>query len=149
MLAGVIVASVCTAFLYRRQTRSLEAGSAAAQQRLAELASASFTNMRTVRIFAGEALEQRCVGRRWAGWLGGWGLPCELRFAARLAAAPSLGAVRAEPVALPLCTQAGRRRFGQQVARSYNSGVGFARAKATLESELRGCRGCWEACSFA
>lgn len=59
VLAGVIVASVCTAFLYRRQTRSLEAGSAAAQQRLAELASASFTNMRTVRIFAGEALEQR------------------------------------------------------------------------------------------
>jgi len=59
VLAGVIVASVCTAFLYRRQTRSLEAASAAAQQRLAELASASFTNMRTVRIFAGEALEQR------------------------------------------------------------------------------------------
>ena len=53
------MASVCTAFLYRRQTRSLEAASAAAQQRLAEVSSASFTNMRTVRIFAGEALEQQ------------------------------------------------------------------------------------------
>ncbi|KAI3435659.1 hypothetical protein D9Q98_001717 [Chlorella vulgaris] len=83
ILAAVIVASVCTAFLYRRQTRSLEASNAAAQQRLAEVAASSFTNMRTVRIFAGEALEQQ--------------------------------------------------RFGQQVARSYASGVGFARAKAMLE----------------
>ncbi|EFN54275.1 hypothetical protein CHLNCDRAFT_31851 [Chlorella variabilis] len=83
ILAAVIVASVCTAFLYRRQTRALEATSAAAQQRLAEVASSSFANMRTVRIFAGEALEQQ--------------------------------------------------RFGQQVARSYASGLGFARAKAMLE----------------
>jgi ATP-binding cassette subfamily B (MDR/TAP) protein 8 len=88
ILAGVIVASVCTAFLYRRQTRSLEATNAAAQQRLAEVASSSFTNMRTVRIFAGEALEQQ--------------------------------------------------RFGQQVARSYASGLGFAKAKAMLEGGRAG-----------
>ena len=87
ILAAVIVASVCTAFLYRRQTRALEATSAAAQQRLAEVASSSFANMRTVRIFAGEALEQQ--------------------------------------------------RFGQQVARSYASGLGFARAKAMLEGGAR------------
>lgn len=85
ILAGVIVASVCTAFLYRRQTRSLEASSAAAQQRLAEVASSTFTNMRTVRVFGGEALETQ--------------------------------------------------RFQQQVARSYDAGLGFARAKAMLEGE--------------
>lgn len=88
ILAGVIVASVCTAFLYRRQTRSLDASNAAAQQRLAEVASSSITNMRTVRIFAGEALEQQ--------------------------------------------------RFMQQVARSFAAGLGFARAKAMLESVNRG-----------
>ena len=88
ILAGVIVTSVCTAFLYRRQTRSLETTNAAAQQRLAEVASSSFTNMRTVRIFAGEALEQQ--------------------------------------------------RFGQQVARSYASGLGFAKAKAMLEGGRAG-----------
>lgn len=94
ILAGVIVASVCTAYLYRRQTRSLEASNAAAQQRLAEVASSSFSNMRTVRIFAGEALEQQ--------------------------------------------------RFGQQVARSYASGVGFARAKAMLEGGVGGVPAGWE-----
>lgn len=87
ILAGVIVASVCTAFLYRRQTRSLEASSAAAQQRLAEVASSTFTNMRTVRVFGGEALETQ--------------------------------------------------RFQQQVARSYDAGLGFARAKAMLEGIQR------------
>ena len=137
ILAGVIVASVCAAFLYRRQTRPLEASNAAAQvgrqQRsarplfllwspplggipparqpaqpaqpaiihpppppppppqaaLAEVASSSFTNMRTVRIFAGEALEQA--------------------------------------------------RFGAQVAQSYASGLGFARAKAMVEGEGAPC----------
>ncbi|KAL4458228.1 hypothetical protein ABPG75_013093 [Micractinium tetrahymenae] len=87
ILAGVIVASVCTAFLYRRQTRSLEATNAAAQQRLAEVASSTFTNMRTVRVFGGEALEAQ--------------------------------------------------RFRQQVARSYDTGLGFARAKAMLEGIQR------------
>lgn len=98
MLAGVIVASVCTAFLYRRQTRGLEASSAAAQQRLAEVAASSFTNMRTVRIFAGEALEQQ--------------------------------------------------RFGRQVAAAYAGGLGFARAKAMLESECPAARppACRSAC---
>ncbi len=74
ILAGVIIASVCTAFLYRRQTRSLEATNAAAQQRLAEVSSSTFANMRTVRVFGGEALEtqrfQQQVARCYDAGLG-------------------------------------------------------------------------------
>ena len=88
VLAAVIGATACTAWLYKRQTKAVEAANAQAQARMAQVAGETFSNIRTVRIFAGEALE--------------------------------------------------RERFGAYVAESYASGIGFSRAKATLECLNRG-----------
>lgn len=58
MLALVIVATAAIAWLYRRQSRSLEASAAAAQASLAACVDETVSQIRTVRIFAGESLER-------------------------------------------------------------------------------------------
>lgn len=54
----VIVVTAVAAALYRRSTRPVEAAQSAALQRMAGVAQQAFSNMRTVRSFAGEALER-------------------------------------------------------------------------------------------
>ncbi|WIA13363.1 hypothetical protein OEZ85_006944 [Tetradesmus obliquus] len=54
----VIVVTAVAAALYRRSTRPVEAAQSAALQRMAGVAYQAFQNMRTVRSFAGEALER-------------------------------------------------------------------------------------------
>jgi len=88
ILAGVIIATACIAWLYRRQSKKIERASAEAQQRMAIAVDEMVSQIRTVRVFAGESLE--------------------------------------------------RERFGGYVADSYEAGMGFARAKALLESLNRG-----------
>lgn len=88
ILAGVIIATACIAWLYRRQSKKIERASAEAQQRMAIAVDETVSQIRTVRVFAGESLE--------------------------------------------------RERFGGYVADSYDAGMGFARAKALLESLNRG-----------
>ncbi len=88
ILAGVIIATACIAWLYRRQSKKIERASAEAQQRMAIAVDETVSQIRTVRVFAGESLE--------------------------------------------------RERFGGYVADSYEAGMGFARAKALLESLNRG-----------
>lgn len=88
ILAGVIVATAFTASLYKQQTRAVERSNSEALGRMSSVASQAFSGIRTVRSFAGEALE--------------------------------------------------RERFGQFVTASYHSGLGFAGAKANLESLNRG-----------
>lgn len=54
----VIIVSAIAAALYKRATKPLEATQSAALQRMAGVAFQAFQNMRTVRSFAGEALER-------------------------------------------------------------------------------------------
>jgi len=54
----VIVVTAVAAAVYRRSTRPVEAAQSAALQRMAGVAYQAFQNMRTVRSFAGEALER-------------------------------------------------------------------------------------------
>ena len=88
ILAGVIIATACIAWLYRRQSKKIEKASADAQQRMAIAVDETVSQIRTVRVFAGESLE--------------------------------------------------RERFGGYVMDSFEAGMGFARAKALLESLNRG-----------
>jgi len=88
ILAGVIVATAGIAWLYKAQSRKLEAASAQAQSRMAMAIDQTVTQIRAVRIFAGESLE--------------------------------------------------RERFGVHVQSAYAAGMGFAKAKALLESLNRG-----------
>jgi ATP-binding cassette subfamily B (MDR/TAP) protein 10 len=88
ILAGVIIATACIAWLYRRQSKTVEKLSADSQSRMAIAIDETVSQIRTVRVFAGESLE--------------------------------------------------RERFGTYVNDSYESGMGFARAKALLESLNRG-----------
>ena len=83
LLAGVIMATAGIAWVYRMKTRSLEQASAESQARMAACVDETVSQVRTVRIFAGESLE--------------------------------------------------RERFRGQVMKAYESGVGFANAKALLE----------------
>ncbi len=80
VLAGVIIATAVTAALYKRQTKQVEQSQAQALSQMTGVANQAFSAIRTVRSFAGEALE--------------------------------------------------RERFGEYVAQSYHSGIGFARAKS-------------------
>ena len=57
ILVGVITATACTAYLYRRQTRQVEALQAKAQAHMAQVAGSTFASIRTVRIFAGEGMQ--------------------------------------------------------------------------------------------
>jgi ATP-binding cassette subfamily B (MDR/TAP) protein 8 len=84
VLAGVTVATAATAWLYKRQTRAVDAAAGRAAAAMAQVADETFANIRTVRIFAGEGLE--------------------------------------------------RERFGGYAAAAAAAGLGFAGAKATLES---------------
>lgn len=88
ILACVIIATACIAWLYRRQSKKIEKASADAQQRMAIAVDETVSQIRTVRVFAGESLE--------------------------------------------------RERFGGYVMDSFEAGMGFARAKALLESLNRG-----------
>jgi len=88
ILVGVIIATACIAWLYRRQSKKIEKASADAQQRMAIAVDETVSQIRTVRVFAGESLE--------------------------------------------------RERFGGYVMDSFEAGMGFARAKALLESLNRG-----------
>ena len=82
------MATACTAYLYKRQTKAVESAAASAQARMGESADEAFANIRTVRIFAGEALA--------------------------------------------------REGFTVAAADSRKAGLGFAKAKATLEGLNRG-----------
>jgi ATP-binding cassette subfamily B (MDR/TAP) protein 10 len=84
VLAGVTVATAATAWLYKRQTRAVDAAAGRAAAAMAQVADETFANIRTVRIFAGEGLE--------------------------------------------------RERFGGYADAAAAAGLGFAGAKATLES---------------
>lgn len=88
VLAAVIMATAGIAWVYRLKTRSLEQGSAESQARMAACIDETVSQVRTVRIFAGESLE--------------------------------------------------RERFRGQVMAAYESGTGFANAKALLEFMNRG-----------
>jgi ATP-binding cassette, subfamily B (MDR/TAP), member 10 len=63
VLAGVIVATTCIAWLYRVQSKALENISGKAQGEMAGCVDQAMTNVRTVRIYAGEALERERFGR--------------------------------------------------------------------------------------
>ena len=58
VLATVIVATGVAAALYRKSTRGIEATLATALRQLSRVAGQAFTNLRTVRSFAGENLER-------------------------------------------------------------------------------------------
>jgi ATP-binding cassette, subfamily B (MDR/TAP), member 10 len=58
IMAGVIIATAAIAWLYRRQSRVFEQASAQAQARMAACVDETVSQVRTVRIFAGEALER-------------------------------------------------------------------------------------------
>lgn len=88
ILAFIIVGACFTSSLYKKQTKEVERRNSEALSRMSSVASQAFSGIRTVRSFAGEALE--------------------------------------------------RERFGEYVSSSYNSGLGFADAKANLESINRG-----------
>ena len=158
MLAGVIVASVCTAFLYRRQTRGLETSAAAAQQRLAEVSARLLwlgqadAWLRHVRPALGFPSTQADAG--WAAvaphWRCFWTAPRRLTPAPtprpphpprRQAAASSITNMRTVRIFAGEALEA--QRFGRQVAAAYAGGLGFARAKAMLESEWRRARMWW------
>lgn len=99
LLATVIITTAATAFLYRQQTKAVEAAHASAQVSMAQVADEVFSNIRLVRVFAGEAVEQQ----RWA----------------------------------------------QQVAASFRSGMGFSKAKATMEWMNRSLVHCSMLCLYA
>lgn len=84
VLGLVIVSTAVTAALYRQQTKEVEQQNSKALSHMVGVADQAFSAIRTVRSFAGEALE--------------------------------------------------RERFGADVVASYHSGVGFAKAKANVES---------------
>jgi ATP-binding cassette subfamily B (MDR/TAP) protein 10 len=88
ILAGVIVATAGIAWLYRQQSKAVERLSAESQSRMAVAVDETVSQIRTVRVFAGESWE--------------------------------------------------RERFAMYVNDSFISGMGFARAKALLESLNRG-----------
>jgi ATP-binding cassette subfamily B (MDR/TAP) protein 10 len=58
IMAGVIIATAAIAWLYRRQSRVFEQASAQAQARMAACVDETVSQVRTVRIFAGEPLER-------------------------------------------------------------------------------------------
>ncbi|KAL4535588.1 hypothetical protein Ndes2526A_g06409 [Nannochloris sp. 'desiccata'] len=58
IMAGVIIATAAIAWLYRRQSKVFEQASAQAQARMAACVDETVSQVRTVRIFAGEALER-------------------------------------------------------------------------------------------
>lgn len=58
IMAGVIIATAAIAWLYRRQSKVFEQASAHAQARMAACVDETVSQVRTVRIFAGEALER-------------------------------------------------------------------------------------------
>jgi ATP-binding cassette subfamily B (MDR/TAP) protein 8 len=62
ILAAVTLATALTAWLYKRQTKAVEAANGMAQARMAQVADETFANIRTVRVFAGEALERERYG---------------------------------------------------------------------------------------
>ncbi|KAL3154551.1 hypothetical protein ABBQ32_014008 [Trebouxia sp. C0010 RCD-2024] len=80
----VIISTAVTAALYRQQTKDIEKRNSQALSHMVGVANQAFAAIRTVRSFAGEALE--------------------------------------------------RERFGADVVASYHSGIGFAKAKANVES---------------
>ncbi|KAK9862820.1 hypothetical protein WJX84_000045 [Apatococcus fuscideae] len=84
ILALVIIATGLTAAMYKRQTKTVEAKQLNSLAAMVDVADQAFSNIKTVRSFAGEALE--------------------------------------------------RERFGVYVSDSMASGIGFANAKANLES---------------
>jgi ATP-binding cassette subfamily B (MDR/TAP) protein 8 len=57
-MAGVIIATAAIAWLYRRQSRVYEQANARAQARMAQTIDETVSQVRTVRIFAGESLER-------------------------------------------------------------------------------------------
>lgn len=58
VLAGVIMATAGIAWLYRRQSRKLEQNSAQAQAKMAACIDETVSQVRTVRMYAGESLER-------------------------------------------------------------------------------------------
>ncbi len=58
IMAGVIIATAAIAWLYRRQSRVYEQANARAQARMAQTIDETVSQVRTVRIFAGESLER-------------------------------------------------------------------------------------------
>ena len=62
ILAGVIIATACIAWLYRQQSKSLERDSSDAQSRMAIAIDEVVSQIRTVRVFAGESLERERFG---------------------------------------------------------------------------------------
>ena len=62
ILAAVIVATACIAWLYRRQSKILERKSAESQSRMAVAVDEVVSQIRTVRVFAGESLERERFG---------------------------------------------------------------------------------------
>eukprot|EP00208_Stichococcus_sp_RCC1054_P006203 CAMPEP_0206138586 /NCGR_PEP_ID=MMETSP1473-20131121/3425_1 /ASSEMBLY_ACC=CAM_ASM_001109 /TAXON_ID=1461547 /ORGANISM="Stichococcus sp, Strain RCC1054" /LENGTH=706 /DNA_ID=CAMNT_0053532061 /DNA_START=385 /DNA_END=2508 /DNA_ORIENTATION=+ len=63
ILAIVIVGSAFTAALYKQQTKAVEGANASALSRMSSVASQAFYGIRTVRSFAGEALERERFGQ--------------------------------------------------------------------------------------
>lgn len=64
ILAAVILAAACTAFLYKQQTKKYEGSAARAQKQMTEVADETFSNIRTVRIYAGESLQRERWGEQ-------------------------------------------------------------------------------------
>lgn len=62
ILAAVIIATACIAWLYRRQSKSIEKKSAESQSRMAIAIDEVVSQIRTVRVFAGESLERERFG---------------------------------------------------------------------------------------
>ena len=62
ILAGVIIATAFIAWIYRQQSKSLERDSAEAQSRMTMAIDETISQVRTVRVFAGESLERERFG---------------------------------------------------------------------------------------
>jgi len=62
ILAGVVVATGFTAWIYRQQSKLLEKSSAEAHSRMAMAIDETVSQVRTVRVFAGESLERERFG---------------------------------------------------------------------------------------
>lgn len=62
VLAGVILATGTIAWIYKRQSKALEHSSAIAHARMTNCVSETISQIRTVRIYSGEALERERYG---------------------------------------------------------------------------------------
>lgn len=63
MLAAVVIATGAIAWLYKKQSKMLEHSNAEAQARMANSIDETVSQVRTVRIYAGEALERERYGQ--------------------------------------------------------------------------------------